>query len=333
MRRRGQDFWWIFLLLIILGSSEMFPLVLILGVVLAITYFSVKQSNQEDSTRNRRTTSSRKTSARAQRKLSSSEIAKINVALRRYFQNNEAFTIGDYKLALSGDRYTTFDQLDVFRNDQYLYSFGEMASRNSRRYDALLEELAHFASVNPGSNRGDVIDVEVTEHVEPVQKKTETAYQSTQARTEKKQKEVSRSQAFIDQINDLNNSLPDQDISNSLYQTTSLLSQIQQLEKKFPDSKNKLDKLYDHYLPILVNILEQFNRLQNVKTDPSYAETKEKLTKTIDLINDAMSSIISSMSDQDFINLSADMSTLEAVLQKDGYSGQTTMHLNEESKN
>ena len=63
---------------------------------------------------------------------------------------------------------------------------------------------------------------------------------------------------------------------------------------------------------------------------------KAQKTKTIALINQAMKTIISSMTDQDFINLSADISTLEAVLQKDGLAGDTGMEMpsgeNEDSR-
>ena len=82
-----------------------------------------------------------------------------------------------------------------------------------------------------------------------------------------------------------------------------------------------MDKLYAHYLPILTRILKQYSLLQIAKTDPSYETTVADLKKTINLINQAMQTIISGMTDNDFINLSADMSTLEAVLQKDGLTG------------
>jgi hypothetical protein len=44
-------------------------------------------------------------------------------------------------------------------------------------------------------------------------------------------------------INDLNDDIPDDEISTSLYETTALLKQIQYFEEKFPDSHKKLDKL------------------------------------------------------------------------------------------
>ena len=60
---------------------------------------------------------------------------------------------------------------------------------------------------------------------------------------------------------------------------------------------------------------------------------KEKLKKTIGLINEAMKTIISGMTDRDFINLSADMSTLEAVLQKDGLAQQRPFEQRSEGGN
>ena len=82
--------------------------------------------------------------------------------------------------------------------------------------------------------------------------------------------------------------------------------------------------------------MNQYDTLQSVTSDPNFAPTRQKLTKTIALINQAMKTIISSMTDQDFINLSADISTLEAVLQKDGLAGDTGMEMpsdeNEDSR-
>ena len=128
----------------------------------------------------------------------------------------------------------------------------------------------------------------------------------------------SSAQTYIDQINALNDTIPDEEISNGLFETCALLKQAQKLETTFPASKGKLKKLYEYYLPILVRILKQYDALQTAQTDPNYEETKEKLGKTVVLINDAMKNMIASYTDQDFINLSADMATLNAVLKKDG---------------
>ena len=130
---------------------------------------------------------------------------------------------------------------------------------------------------------------------------------------------MSDAESFRDTINDLNDAIPDEEISNSLYETTSLLKQLSDLEKRFPDQKPRLNKLYKTYLPYLVEILNQYKTLQHVETDANYKENEENLKKTIGHINAAMRDhLIPSMSESDSINLSADMSTLEAMLRKDG---------------
>ena len=159
----------------------------------------------------------------------------------------------------------------------------------------------------------DIVDVEVT----PSRPKPKSE--------SRKQEQISMAQKFINEINALNTSIPDDKISKDLYETCAYLKQIDDLSKKLPNTKDKLNKLYEHYLPILVKILQQYESLQVATSDPAYGETKEKLSNTIQLINTAMKNIISSMTDQDFINLSADISTLEAVLKKDGLTDQDQM--------
>lgn len=134
-------------------------------------------------------------------------------------------------------------------------------------------------------------------------------------------------QEFINDINTYCNNINDKKIKNKLKETNLLLSLIYKLELQFPESKNKVDKLYDHYLPILLEILEQYSSLQIADNDPEYSKTTDNLLQTLTLINDAMKSISSTMTEGDFINLSADMEALKSLLQKDGYSDQMTLHL------
>ena len=97
------------------------------------------------------------------------------------------------------------------------------------------------------------------------------------------------------------------------------------MERNFDEAITQMYPSPGYYLPIMVRILVQYDNLQAAKTDPSYEETRIKLNRTIQLINDAMKTIISSMTDQDFTNLTADISTLEAVLQKDGLTSDGKM--------
>ncbi|MDO5108938.1 MAG: hypothetical protein Q4D59_03295 [Erysipelotrichaceae bacterium] len=310
-RRNGSFIWIIFLIFIFSGGlSALFPLLLIIGVVMAITMGAVQSSNREESVRNesyRRADSYYR--AGSTQKYSAAQMAKINVYLRSWFRTRRSLPIGsNIDLRIHGERYASLASLDVYRNNTYICSLSDFGRRYPDSYNEILKELSTLSEQGHAAD-AEVIDVEATDTVKKEEKKEAP---------KKEEKKVKGSQDFIDEINRLNDDIPDENISNGLYETCALLKQIQTLEERFPASKDKLKKLYEYYLPILVRILKQYDNLQAAQTDPSYETTKEKLTRTITLINDAMKTIISSLTDQDFINLSADISTLEAVLQKDG---------------
>ena len=310
-RRNGSFIWIIFLIFIFSGGlSALFPLLLIIGVVMAITMGAVQSSNREESVRNesyRRADSYYR--AGSTQKYSAAQMAKINVYLRSWFRTRRSLPIGsNIDLRIHGERYASLASLDVYRNNTYICSLSDFGRRYPDSYNEILKELSALSEQGHAAD-AEVIDVEATDTVKKEEKKEAP---------KKEEKKVKGSQDFIDEINRLNDDIPDENISNGLYETCALLKQIQTLEERFPASKDKLKKLYEYYLPILVRILKQYDNLQAAQTDPSYETTKEKLTRTITLINDAMKTIISSLTDQDFINLSADISTLEAVLQKDG---------------
>ena len=325
MRNRDNNgfFWFIFFILLMSGGlGAIFPLIFIIGVVMAITMGAVHTSNKrQESIRNesyRRTDNYYR--AGSARKYSAAQMAKINVYLRSWFRTRRSLPIGsNIDLRIHGERYASLASLDVYRNNTFICSLSDFGRRYPDSYNEILKELSTLSEQGHAPD-AEVIDVTAAE---PVRPKEEIKVE--EVKKEEPKKKTATSQDFINEINQLNDDIPDENISNGLYETCALLKQIQTLEERFPASRDKLKKLYEYYLPILVRILKQYDNLQAAQTDPSYETTKEKLTRTISLINDAMKTIISSLTDQDFINLSADISTLEAVLQKDGLTSDGQM--------
>ena len=279
---------------------------MIVGVIMARTFAAVSSSKRQEQYRQtnyRRANQNTYYRANRQAKYSAAQMAKINVYLRSWFKSRKSLPLGsNFDLRIHGQRYASLASLDVYRDNQLICSLNDFGRRYPDSYDEILNELV---KISENGKAEDIIDVEATET--------------------KKEEVKKGAQAFMDEIASLNNNIPDEGITNGLHETYALLKQIQNLEQRFPKSKYKLNKLYEYYLPILVRILRQYDNLQAAQTDPAYLETKEKLNRTINLINDAMKTIISSLTDQDFINLSADISTLEAVLQKDGLTNDGRM--------
>ena len=288
MRRRngGNEFiWWIFLILIFSGGiGAIFPLLMIVGVIMAITFAAVSSSKRQEQYRQtnyRRANQNTYYRANRQAKYSAAQMAKINVYLRSWFKSRKSLPLGsNFDLRIHGQRYASLASLDVYRDNQLICSLNDFGRRYPDSYDEILNELV---KISENGKAEDIIDVEATET--------------------KKEEVKKGAQAFMDEIASLNNNIPDEGITNGLHETYALLKQIQNLETRFPKSKDKLNKLYEYYLPILVRILRQYDNLQAAQTDPAYLETKEKLNRTIKLINDAMKTIISSLTDFDAIVL------------------------------
>lgn len=322
-RNNPFSFIWIFFLLIfIFGSSGVFPLIFLILMIYWI-YAAVKKANAKQDTSSsgyqRSYTNANSSSFNRKNSFTPAQLSKVNVYLRSYYQSHASMPVlSDIDLRISGKTYNSLSSLDVYRNGRFVCSLNDFGRRYPDMYAEVLKVLV--SKSEGGTSHSDIFDADVQPHTDqkPQEEKKETA-------APQPEKEPTDADGFLNKINSLNEDIPDKEISDGLFETCALLKQISALEKKFPASKDKLDKLYQYYLPILVKVLKQYDNLQVAKTDPSYEPTRTKLNSTIKLINEAMKTIISSLTDSDFINLSADMSTLEAVLQKDGLAGDNRM--------
>ena len=295
-RRRGVgDYWWVLFIFIFIGLDGLLPLMIILGIVAMITYGAVKSSNKREEERSMnyarsytRTGDYYRTAGRT--RYTPAQMARVNVYLRNWFRTHDSIRLGNsFDLRIRGTRYASLASLDVYRNNSMISSLSDFGRSYPDSYNEILDEMIRIAELNE-TPQEPVIDVEAREQAPQVHAQPEPE--------------------------------PEPVVEEKKPGSQEFLEQIQILEEKFPDSRDKLKKLYEYYLPILVRILTQYDNLQAAKTDPNYEATKQRLGRTIVLINDAMKTIISSMTDQDFINLSADISTLEAVLQKDGLTNE-----------
>ena len=320
MRRRSSGnlwFWLIFFL--ILGGGEFLPLMFILAGIWAITYALVQAANRSQNNtgtvNNRRQNRYGYTERVNGNVHSASDLAKINVFLRKQFRNNNSLVMADgLELVLRTQRYNTLSNLDVYINGRHYGTINEFRNSNRQMYDTMFDTLLAMAEDSTRRQDAEVVDAE---YVSPAEK----AKEKPKAEVKKETVEETKSAYFIRKINDNNANIPDEEITNNLYETCALLKQIQLLERKFPESADKMQKMYDYYLPYLVKILDNFENLQTIKSDANYEKNVNQLKSTVKSINEALETIIPTMSDSHFTDLSADMATLEALLKKEGLTG------------
>ncbi len=246
-------------------------------------------------------------------KYSAKQMSMINARLKDYFSEHEELPVmKDVNLRLKNNSYRSLNSLNVFRNNDYVCSLAEFGYQYSKVYNQILRLLLSFAMDD-----------------DPLYKQDDRSKGKTSFSEAKEESKAAdddaKAASFIAMIDELNTAIPDEEISNGLYESCALLKQIKSIEETFPSSHEKLEKLYSYYLPILINILNQYKDLEKTQHNEKFKQTKEKLLKTIILINDAMKTLTATLCEDDILNLSADISTLEAILKKDGLVGEGIM--------
>lgn len=109
------------------------------------------------------------------------------------------------------------------------------------------------------------------------------------------------------------------EIAAGLKEAVELLEQIALLEEKYPQIQTRLRKLYQHYLPLLLNILEQYQVLKDKNASPEeITQMETRLEKTVLLVNEALRTLMADFVSEDLLNMSSDITVLETVLKRDG---------------
>ena len=228
--------------------------------------------------------------------VSNADLNKIDKKLTSFFKKNINLPIIEgIALTTQSGKFTTADELYLTYKDEKVIKLVEFKKSYPAVYNKIMQLLLVFSK-----QKDAVINAEVN--------------------TESKEEDVFRnSTEYIDKIDKLNDAIPQEEITNGLYQTCDLLKKIDLL-KETKNDETKVKKLYDYYLPILINVLENYKKLNDAPVHgDEFKDCEAQLIKTIVLINEALKTICSNMQEDDYMNLNADISTLQSLLQKDGY--------------
>ena len=307
---------WIFPVLffmVIFGFGGIFSGLLFPLIIFFIIYKSVTKNNEE-----RQTIRRRSSSGQSRTRLSGRQSDLVNEALSRYFRTHEKLPLlEEISLRPEKAEYTGLRNLVLLKDDDCIGTLDEFGERYPRLYNEILRLLVEFAK-QP--------QTEEKPQTTADQKPEVPAEEADLPQAEPAQPELDRAEAYIEKINALNTEIANESITNGLYQTCALLKHLAIAEEKFPENKDKLDKLYQYYLPILLDILENYKNIgQSASNHEDFHEAEDRLNKTIILINEAMKTISATMAEDDLMSLSADMTTLEALLKKDGLVQEGTL--------
>ena len=237
--------------------------------------------------------------------ISNRDKAKIDDTLSEYFKEHYELPIyDDICLVTKNGTYKGFEDLCIAKNKEVIMTLEEFGDMYGSTYDQIVALLKLFKN-------------------EKKEGKKETI--------KKAPVYTSEAQKYIAKINSLNTDIPQEEIVSGLNQACLLLKQIELSADE--DDDVKIDKLYEYYLPILVKILESHKSLLSVGAKgEEFNKAENQLIKTILLINEALKTINESLHEDDYMNLSADITTLQSLLKKDGLVKEGSLYENQEGE-
>lgn len=240
--------------------------------------------------------------------VSSRDRSMIDNKLKEYYIKHYQLPIfEDISLVTKNGTYTAFEELYIAKGDETIISLDEFGNNFPGTHAEIISLLKAFC-------------------------RQEEKVMSTEVKMPeiKKEEVLSDAQKYIEKINNLNVSIPQVEITNGLYQTCALLKQIDLASKK-SSGDSKIEKLYDYYLPILLKILEDYKSLMDSGAKgEEFKKVESQLIKTIILINEALKTINNTMHEDDYMNISADITTLQSLLKKDGLVKEGTIFESED---
>ena len=212
-------------------------------------------------------------------------------ALRQYFEANTSLQLeGGLVLKKENSQLSFLDNLVLYLDDDQVATLDEFKKTYPSTYNDLLQQC--LVLIESGQ-------------VQPAK--------------ETKKETPTNIEHYIELLNAQNLDIDNEEVSNGLYEVCAYLKQIDLVVKQFPQSQEKTAKLTRYYLPILLEILDSYKQLdKSVRNHEEFQKTHQRLLKTILLINEALKTIITSLTQEYFMDLSADMTTLETLLKKDG---------------
>lgn len=137
--------------------------------------------------------------------------------------------------------------------------------------------------------------------------------------SEDMKKTIAEGKEYIRQIKEANEAIPDVVISEKLSRLEQITSKIFSFVRKHPEQLPELRKFMSYYLPITLKLVNAYKELdaQIVQGD-NITNSKNEIVKTLDMINFAFEKLFDSLYESTAMEVSSDISALEALFAQDG---------------
>ncbi len=137
---------------------------------------------------------------------------------------------------------------------------------------------------------------------------------------------VLQGRAFCKEIEELNEAIPDHEMSARMKQMTLLTDEILDVVDKQPEKKTKIRQLINYYLPTVIKLLRQYLLLQEQENaGENIAAGKEKICNMLEDVNLALKKQLDDMFEADLVDITAEIRVMEKKLAAEGLTDDTIL--------
>ena len=146
-----------------------------------------------------------------------------------------------------------------------------------------------------------------------------------------KQTGKSQEEQILAEIRQVNEDIPDPELSRKIDRIEEITRHILEHQKKHPEKAGELHKFLNYYLPTTLKILNSYAELDRQGIDGSnISTTKERISGMMDQIVEGFETQLDKLFEGDMMDISSDISVMEKMLSHDGLAGGMRMPKAEE---
>lgn len=247
----------------------------------------------------------------------------VGLSLRGIYLRNRIKRFKEYVKTLDGQNYVLIESLSeaVKKKDKYVVKdLRKMIELDMFKEAHIDEEKTYFMLSNEVYNN-------YLESQEALKKRTEEELrrqEKTNAEMNDPQKRelrftIDMGQNYIKQIRDINDALPEEEISNKLYRLENIVSQILEHIENNPKKLPEVNKFTNHYLPITLKLVTSYKELNDQPVQgENIRNAKNEIEKSIDFINTAFEKLLDDLFEEVALDISTDISVLETLFTQEG---------------
>lgn len=140
------------------------------------------------------------------------------------------------------------------------------------------------------------------------------------------EEEAVNNDAFLDEIQQINDSIADEDMSRKIDRIGEITAKILEYQHKNPGKAGQLRSFLSYYLPTTLKILRAYAQMeaQGIEGE-NIRSAKQRIEGMMDKIVEGFEKQLDKLFQDDAMDITTDVEVLERMLDKDGLSGQGDM--------